>query len=421
MNTMRSSPVTSRGGPLAHLTVVDLTQHLAGPFASQILGDLGARIIKIEPLEGDSTRGVGPHFVGGDSAYYLSVNRNKESICIDLKAPGGTDAVLALVAKADVVLENFRPGTLTKLGLDYDVLRAVNPKIVVCSISGFGQDGPYRDLPAFDIVVQAMSGGMALTGEPDGRPVRSGLPIGDLCAGMYGVIGTLAGLLRASTDGVGSYVDVAMLDTQVSLLSYVASYYLLAGQVSGPQGRGHMSIPTYRAYTCSDGQDVVVAAITPRMWRSLCVALEVAELSDDELFRDNDTRRANRALLDTALEAAIRQWPATEVLRRLAAAGVPAAPINGIDTALNDPQVRHREMILDLTGRDEMISAVGNPVKISHGRAQNAAPPRRGEHTELILRTVAGLNEHAIACLAADGVIPSDAVEGAHVPLPAAP
>src|SRR6185295_5163893 len=253
-------------GPLRNSVVIDLTQHLAGPFATQILGDLGARVIKVEPPDGDSTRQIGPHFVDGDSAYYLSVNRNKESVCLNLKADAGRDALLRLVRSADAVVENFRPGTMEKLGIGADVLREINPRLVVTSLTGFGLDGPYRDRPAFDMIVQALGGGMSLTGEIGGKPVRSGLPIGDLCAGMNAAIATLAGLLRAAHEGTGSRVDVAMLDTQVNLLSYVASYYLTGGEVPGLQGRQHMSIPTYRAFTCGDGRDIVVTANTPRMW-----------------------------------------------------------------------------------------------------------------------------------------------------------
>lgn len=397
-------------GPMQHVTVLDLTQHLAGPFASQIMGDLGARVIKVEPPGGDSTRQIGPYFVDDESLYYLSANRNKKSVCIDLKAPGGREALLALVARADVVLENFRPGTLQKLGIDFPVIHEVNPKAVLCSISGFGQDGPYRDRPAFDMIVQALSGGMALTGERDGLPVRSGLPIGDLCAGMYAVIGALAGLARVQAGGEGSFVDVAMLDTQVSLLSYVASYCLTGGAVPGRQGREHMSIPTYRAFNCSDGQDIVVAANTQRMWVGLCTALDRPDLVDDERFVDNNARRQHRDVLDPEMERAAAQWPAMELLERLRQAGVPCAPLNEVTAALADPQVRHRDMVLEMPVLDGKVQAVGNPVKITDPLLASTPPPRLGQHTIDVLRSVAGLSaEEVDALVSAGAVVPPPA------------
>ena len=239
-----------RHGPLSHVTVLDMTQFLAGPYGSQILGDLGARVIKIETPEGDITRNTPPHFHQGESAYFLSVNRNKESIVLNLKEARGRELFLDLVKKADVVLENYRPGVVKRLGIDYPVLRAANPRIVMCSISGFGQDGPYRDRPAYDIIIQAISGGMSLTGEEGGKPVRAGIPLADLSAGMFGAIGVLAGLAKVSATGEGSFLDVSMLDCQVSMLTYQAAYYLMSGEVPGLQGRGHRSLTTYRAYLC---------------------------------------------------------------------------------------------------------------------------------------------------------------------------
>ncbi|WP_345751042.1 CaiB/BaiF CoA transferase family protein [Microbacterium rhizophilus] len=394
---------TTTAGPLAGTTVLDLTQHLSGPFASMILGDLGARVIKVEPPAGDPTRRIGPYFEDGDSAYYLSANRNKESVVLNLKAPGGREALLALAAKADVVVENFRPGTLAKLGIDLDDLLTANPRIVLCSITGFGSDGPYRLLPAFDIVVQALSGGMSLTGEADGKSVRSGLPIGDVAAGMYGAVGALAGLIQVGRTGTGTRVDVSMLDTQVSLLSYVASYYLASGDVAGRQGRGHMSIPTYRAFTCGDGRDIVVAANTEPFWRGLAAAFGRAELVDDPRFLDNDARRAHRAELDAILEGVAADSTAEALLARLAEEGVPSAPINTIDAALADPQVVGHDMVVTLQGRGDGIRAVGNPIRFPGGRTEFAAPPRLGDATERVLRDVAGYDDERLAELVGNG------------------
>ena len=399
-------------GPLRNSVVIDLTQHLAGPFATQILGDLGARVIKVEPPDGDSTRQIGPHFVDGDSAYYLSVNRNKESVCINLKADAGRDALLRLVRSADAVVENFRPGTMEKLGIGADVLREINPRLVVTSLTGFGLDGPYRDRPAFDMIVQALGGGMSLTGEIGGKPVRSGLPIGDLCAGMNAAIATLAGLLRAAHEGIGSRVDVAMLDTQVNLLSYVASYYLTGGEVPGLQGRQHMSIPTYRAFTCGDGRDIVVTANTPRMWLGLCDALQLPALPDDDRFRSGEDRRRHAAELGALLEPAALRFASAELLARLAERGVPAAPINSVADTLADPHVRARGMVVEQRRGGESVWAVGDPLKISDGRAAPRVPPRLGEDTADVLRDLGGYVDDAI-----DDLLSAGAVGPAKVPL----
>ncbi|MGK3954524.1 CaiB/BaiF CoA transferase family protein [Microbacterium sp. I2] len=397
----------TRLGPLSHLTVLDLTQHLSGPFATQILGDLGARVIKVEPPSGDPTRRIGPYFEDGDSDYYHSVNRNKESVVIDLKAPGGRDTLLALAANADVLVENFRPDTLKRLGIERELLLEANPRMVLCSITGFGQDGPYRLLPAFDIIVQGISGGMSLTGEPEGKPVRSGLPIGDVTAGMYGVIGILAGLSEVARTGVGTVVDVAMLDTQVSLLSYVAAYYLASGAVPGRQGRDHMSIPTYRAFECKDGREVVVAANTEAFWPGLARALGCPALVHDDRFLDNDLRRTHRTELASIMESAAAQMEAAEFIERLRVEGVPGAPINSVSEALVDPQVTARNMVIDLVGRGDSIRTVGNPVKMPGLRSKAVAPPHLGADTEAVLSELAQLSSREIAELAAVGVIPT--------------
>jgi CoA:oxalate CoA-transferase len=402
---MGSDASAAATGPLHNTVVIDLTQHLAGPFATQILGDLGARIIKIEPPDGDSTRAIGPHFVDGDSAYYLSVNRNKESVCINLKSDEGRAALLKLVCSADAVVENFRPGTMEKLGIGADVLRKLKPSLVVTSLTGFGLDGPYRDRPAFDMIVQALGGGMSLTGDIGGRPVRSGLPIGDLCAGMNAAIATLAGLVRAGQDGTGSRVDVAMLDTQISLLSYVASYYLTGGEVPGLQGRQHMSIPTYRAFTCADGRDIAVTANTPKMWIGLCRALGTTSLLSDPRFTTNEDRRQHRDELGALLDPAALAMDSTQLLARLAEEGVASAPINTVDAALADPHVRSRGMVVEQRRGGEPVYAVGDPLKISDGRAAHRVPPRLGQDTEAVLRTLGGLSTADVAALTEEGAI----------------
>jgi CoA:oxalate CoA-transferase len=403
----------SQASLLNGLTVVDLTQHLSGPFATQILTDLGARVIKVEPPQGDPTRKLGPHFMGDTSAYFLSVNRTKESVCVDLKAPGGREAMLSLVSRADVVVENFRPGTLERLGLGYDALVGVNPRVVLCSITGFGQDGPYRDRPAFDIIVQALSGGMSLTGEEGGHPVRSGLPIGDLCAGMFAATGILGALLGSRSLGRPSHIDVSMLDTQVSMLSYVAAYFLIGGQIPGPQGRGHMSIPTYRAWACRDGRDVVTAANTDVQWRALCTALGREGLCADPRFATNDLRRENKAKLYAVLEPAIAQLTSRELLDLFHQAGVPAAPINSVDHALADPQVLDRQMVIDVGGDDDApYRLVGNPIKVrTAAPAPVRRPPLLGEHTRSVFSEFAAMGDEQLDALFSSGALISRKAE----------
>ena len=397
-------------GPLSRLLVLDLTQFLAGPYAAQIFGDLGARVIKIEPPGGEMARAVAPHFVKGESAYYLAVNRNKESLAIDLKTDRGRGIILDLARRADVVLENYRPGVAARLGLGYETLKAANPKIIVCAISGFGQTGPYRDRLAYDIVAQAMSGGMSMTGELGGRPVRAGIPFGDLSAGLYAVIGALAAMERVRQDGVGAYIDVAMLDCQVSMLVYQAVYHFLAGEVPGPQGREHPSFPAYRAFRCADGIEIVVAATTERMWSGLCAALGCGELPVDPRFRLNEDRLRYRAELVPILEAAVAKIPSDDLLTKLAAAQVPAGPINTLDRALTDPQVRHRDMVVELTDGDgDSIKVAGTPLKFA-GRSsrEHAYPHRLGADTAEILREFLGVPEDEIARLAKEGVVALD-------------
>ena len=395
-----------RKGPLSELVILDLTQFLAGPSATQILGDLGARVIKVEPPEGEMTRRLAPHFHKGESAYYLSVNRNKESVALDLKSEKGREVFLKLAATADAVIENFRPGVAERLGIGFEQLRKVNPHIVMCGISGFGQDGPYRDKPAYDVIVQAISGGMSITGERGGRPVRAGVPLGDLCAGMFGVIGTLATLSKERAQREATYIDVSMLDCQISMLTYQAAYYFMSGDVPGPQDRGHASIPTYRAFTCSDGVEVVVAANTESMWRGLCEAIGMPELIEEERFRLNADRLANQAELAPMLEIAFAKLTAADALERLEKQRVPAGPINDLAAALSDRQVKHREMIAELEDGDGgSIRVAASPLKINGAGGNRAYPPVLGHDNDRVLSELLDLSEHEIDELRAVGAI----------------
>jgi CoA:oxalate CoA-transferase len=398
-----------RSGPLSQAVVLDLSIMLAGPHCTQILADLGARIIKLERLEGkgDFTRHLPPHFVKGTSAYFHSVNRNKESVVIDLKRPEGRDLFLRLVQQADIIVENYRPGVMERLGLGYAKLAEVNPRIVLCSISGFGQDGPYSERPAFDMIVQALSGSMSITGEPGRRPVRLGVPLGDLAAGMYGAIGALAAIARRDVDGKGQHVDVSMLDCQVSMLSYLGQYFLVSGEVPGTQGRGHQSIPTYRSFTCGDDIDIVITANTEKMWQSLCKVLGLPELIQDPRFLVNEDRYRNKEALWKDLEAAFLQRSSAEWLERLQGADIPAAPVNSVDRALADPQVRHRNMVVTAQHPDgDTMTLLGNPIKMSRTSCETITwPPDLGEHTRPVLEELLGMKPDAISALEASGVV----------------
>jgi len=393
-------------GPLSHVVVLDMTQFLAGPYGSQILGDLGARVIKIETPDGDITRTTPPHFHQGESAYFLSVNRNKESIVLNLKEARGRELFLELVKKADIVLENYRPGVAKRLGIDYPALRAVNPRIVMCSISGFGQDGPYRDRPAYDIIIQAISGGMSLTGEEGGKPVRAGIPLADLSAGMFGAISVLSGLAKVNATGEGCFFDVSMLDCQVSMLTYQAAYYLMSGEVPGLQGRGHRSLTTYRAYLCGNGIEIVVAANSEKMWKNLCEVVGLPGLPDDPRFRDRADRLKNRAQLDALLEGAFAKLASEQVLEALRKFEVPAAPINSLDRVFQDPQVRHRGMVVDLDdGHGGGIKVVGNPVKTEGCGLQPTFPPHLGADSAVVLQDLLGISPEQAQDLANTGII----------------
>ncbi|MGE3936611.1 MAG: CaiB/BaiF CoA transferase family protein, partial [Rhodospirillaceae bacterium] len=363
---MAEPAATSPGGALAGIRVLDLTQFLAGPYSTQILADLGAEVIKLEAPAGDWSRTLPPHFVGDDSAYFHSINRNKKSIVVDMKLPEGIALVKRLAAKSDILMENFRPGVLDRLGLTYAALSAENPGLIWASISGFGQSGPDRDRPAYDMIVQALSGGMSMTGEPGGPAVRAGIPLGDLSAGMFAAIGALAALEERRRSGKGQFVDVSMLDCQVSMLTYQAAYHLNSGTVPGRQGRGHDSIPTYRGFDAAEGTALVITANTERMWQSLCGVLGLPELLKDPRFTLNEDRYANRDALWPVIEAAFARKPAKAWVPLLQDAGIPVAEVNNLKDALDNPQVRHRDMVLEIAAADgTQVRVVGNPVKMS--------------------------------------------------------
>lgn len=400
------SPAPSRSGALAGVRVVDLTTFLSGPFCTQMLADLGADVIKVENPGGDSSRSIHPHFVGEDSAYFLSTNRNKRSIAVDMKSPHGVDVVRRLIATADVVVENFRPGVCARLGIDPSEILSEHPQLVWASITGFGHDGPWRDRGAYDMIVQAASGVMSLTGEPGGPPVRLGIPAGDLVAGLYAAVGIGAALHDRSRTGLGRMVDVAMFDSQLAMLSYQSAYALIAGVTPPPQGSAHDSIPTYRTFRAGDDRMVAITANTDGMWRNACAVLGIPELTTDPRFVDGGARLANREELWALWEAAFATRPAQEWVDLMTAAAVPAATIRTVPEALEESEVAGRQMILDLDNGEQAIRVVGNPVRMSGtpGGAHRY-PPGLGADTDRILRDEIGLGLDEIEKLRTEKIV----------------
>src|SRR3984957_9259868 len=408
----------AQGRPLSGVRILDLTQFLSGPYCTQTLADLGAEVTKIETPQGDLARHIPPHFVGDDSVYYLSVNRNKRSVVIDVKSTEGRALLKRLAQVHDIVIENFRPGVVNRLGLDFEALRVERPGLIWGSISGFGQDGPYKDRPAYDMIVQAASGGMSLTGESDGKPVRAGIPIADICAGLYAAIGVLAALQRRNTTGKGDLVDISMLDCQAAMLSYQAAYYLHSGTIPKPQGTSHDSIATYRRFTAGDGLDLVVTANTERMWQGLCRALECPELSSDPRYNSLHQRYDNRFDLWKRLEEIFLRRSAEEWVALLQSQEVPVAVINSLDRVMADPQMKHRGMVREMNATDgRHIRVMGNPIVFRDASAAaERFPSRMGEDTAVVMRDLLGLSLDEVEALARSGVI---VVTGAMDGLPA--
>lgn len=378
---------------LTGIRILDLTQFLSGPFATQILADLGADVIKLEPPSGDPIRAVPPYFIGNDSVYYLCINRNKRSVAIDMKIAEGRELVKRLALSCDIVMENFRPGVLERLGLSGQALRTEKRSLIWCSISGFGQDGPYRNKPAYDMIVQALSGGMSLTGEADGPPVRAGIPIGDLAAGLYASTAVLAALNRRHRTGQGEMIDISMLDCQAALLSYQAAYYLHSNIVPGPQGRGHESIPTYRSFAAADGIHIVITANTERMWQGLARALGHEEWLRDPRFASNTDRLTNKHVLGPLLQQAFRERPADEWIPMLEREEIPVGVVNTLDRVMADPQLAHRDMVIELTDdAGHHARVTGNPIKFAECPPEpRSYPPSLGADSVAVLKEILDL------------------------------
>lgn len=376
-------------GPLQGFTVIDLTRVLAGPYCTLLLADLGARVIKVEqPGTGDDARQIGP-FVDGDSAYFMSVNRNKESIALDLKSPEDRKIFESLLQTADVLVENFRPGTMEKLGYDWEALHTRFPRLVFTSVSGFGQTGPYSKRPAYDMVVQAMGGIMSLTGHPGAPPTRVGVSIGDLGAGLYAAIGTQAALLQRSRTGEGDRVDVAMLDCQVALLENAISRMQVDGSAPGPIGSRHPSITPFDVFRATDGW-FVIAAGNDGLFQRLCVALDLPELQNDPRFTTNPLRCLNHEELKELLELRLDSAPCAHWQELLMRNNIPTGAYNDLAAVVQDPQVHARDMLVQVqTQNGRSLTVAGNPVHVgAHRTPTTCQPPRLDQDREAILREI---------------------------------
>ena len=397
----------SRSGPLADLTIVDLTRVLSGPYCTMLAADMGARVIKIEhPKRGDDTRAWGPPFTAGESAYYLSVNRNKESVALDYTTPGGRQVLDALIAKADVVVENFRPGTLDARGLGYSHLAQKHPSLIYVSISGFGHTGPRRQEAGYDAVIQAEGALMSITGSPDGPPVRLGVAVADIAAGMFAFQGLLLALISRGTTGRGQHVDVALLDAVTSLLTYQAGRYFATGRSPDRLGNRHATIVPYNTFDTADGV-LVLAVGNDDQFQRFCRVAQLAEAAEDDRFVTNAGRVEHHDALQPILARALAGRSAEDWATLLRAAGVPCGAVRSIGDALNDPQSIARQMVETVAHPTiGPLQVLGLPVKLSDTPgAVRLPPPGLGAHTRQVLSTDLGMDDAAIDALVSAGAI----------------
>jgi len=399
--------------PLTGVTILDLSRVLSGPYCTMLAADMGARVIKIEhPGGGDDTRAWGPPFLAGESAYYLSINRNKESVAIDFKTPDGRALVGRLVEKADVIVENFRPGTLDRLGLGYAQLREQHPRLIYVSISGFGQNGPRRSEAGYDAIAQAEGGLMSITGVPEGPPVRLGVAVADIVSGMFAFQGLLLALLSRGRTDRGQLVDVSLLDSVAALLTYQASRHFATGEVPGRTGNRHMTIAPYDTYETQDGV-LVLAVGNDTQWRRLCIALGLESLQNDPRYQTNAGRVTHYADLQPALSDVLRTRRIGPLVERLRSEGVPCGGVRSIAEALSDPQIAARQMVETVTHPlAGAIRVLGIPTKLSDTPGViKTPPPVLGEHTANVLESVLGLSRIEIDRLTKAGAIARSAAD----------
>lgn len=395
-------------GPLNGIRVLDATWVLAGPYCTMLLCDLGAEVLKVErPNVGDTVRGTGP-FINGQSIYFASLNRGKKSVTIDLDSPQGKELFLKLAEHSDVLVENFLPGVMDRLGLDYEALRARNPRLIYATISGFGHSVPHRNRPALDVVIQGLSGMMSITGHPDGPPMRTGMSLGDIAAGAFAAIGILAALQERERSGLGQLLDLSMLDVQAALLENAYVRYLNTGEVAQRLGTRHPLFTPFQAFETADGY-VVVAMVggLKDQWPLFCAAIDRVDLIYDERFQDGNTRTAHYAELEPILADAMRQRTTAEWIAELAAMDIPCGPINDVAEAVALPHFALRDMIVSV---DDPVAGplrlVGTPFKLSRTPPAIDQPaPQMGEHTDAVLASMLGLDDDEIAALREEGVI----------------
>lgn len=394
--------------PLDGIRVLDASRILTGPFCSMLLGDLGAEVIKIEiPGAGDDTRHWGPPFIGGESAYFLSVNRNKKSLTLNLNSDAGKNIFYELAAKCDVLLENFRPGVTEKLRIDYSTIAKINPNLVYCSITSFGQTGQYRERLTYDIVVQSMGGLMGITGEPNRPPVRIGVALSDIGAGMYATIAILGAIIARQRLGGGQWLDVSLLDSTVSWMTYMAADYFATGHNPERMGSAHPSIVPYQCFKTKDKQFITVAIGNDKLFRKFSNAIGMKKLADEPMFATNPDRVRHRDQLIPTLEKTFAKKTREEWLKALLDAKLPVGPVYSMQEIFADPHIKNREMLAKIQHpKAGMISQVGIPMRFSRTALDiKSPPPLLGEHTDEILHTLLGYDAHRISELHAKGVV----------------